>query len=67
MGFAPFNNPEIVVAVVAEHACHGSTGAGPTVHEIMKTYFEKYHPEMMAESNKGKTAPVDKPVPVEGE
>ncbi len=47
VGFAPSQHPEIVVAVLAEHSCHGSTGAAPVVRDVMKAYFEKYHPEML--------------------
>jgi penicillin-binding protein 2 len=50
VAFAPAKDPEIVVAALAEHACSGSQGAGPVVKEIMKTYFEKYHPEKLAEA-----------------
>ncbi len=46
IGYAPADKPEIAVAVIAEHSCHGSSGAGPIVRAIMKKYFEKYHPEM---------------------
>lgn len=69
VGFAPAEKPEIVVSVLAEHSCHGSSGAGPTVHEIMRAYFEKNHPELMAQARaeKDKGAPVEKPVPIEGE
>jgi len=45
-GFAPSHNPEIAVAIVAEHACHGSSGAAPIARAVIKTYFEKYHPEL---------------------
>jgi penicillin-binding protein 2 len=44
-GFAPMNNPKIAVAVVAEHSCHGSSGAAPIARAIIKTYLEKYFPE----------------------
>lgn len=69
VGFAPFDKPEIVVAALAEHSCSGSSGAGPVVREVMRAYFEKYHPEMMAEANKLRTATAtEKPAaPVEGE
>ena len=45
VAFAPAENPEIVVAALAEHSCHGGPGAGPVVKEIMRAYFEKFHPE----------------------
>jgi penicillin-binding protein 2 len=46
IGYAPANNPEVVVAVLAEHSCSGSGGAGPLVRSIMYQYFKKYHPEL---------------------
>lgn len=45
VGYAPADNPEIVVAVIAEHSCSGSGGAGTLVRSIMQRYFQKYHPE----------------------
>lgn len=54
VGFAPFENPEITVAVLAEHSCHGASGAAPIVRDIMNAYFEKYHPELIAEALKNK-------------
>ncbi|NDD91342.1 penicillin-binding protein 2, partial [bacterium] len=44
-GFAPINNPKIAVAVVAEHACHGSSGAAPIARAVIKAYLEKYYPD----------------------
>jgi penicillin-binding protein 2 len=41
-GFAPVKNPKIAVAVVAEHACHGASGAAPIARAVIKTYLEKY-------------------------
>jgi penicillin-binding protein 2 len=40
VGYAPRENPEIAVAVIAEHACHG-TAAAPIVRDVIETYFEK--------------------------
>ncbi len=42
VGFAPYDKPEIAVAVIAEHSCHGSSGAAPLVKEIIKAYYDKY-------------------------
>lgn len=42
VGFAPYREPEIVVAVIAEHECHGSSGAAPLVRDIIKAYHDKY-------------------------
>lgn len=59
VAYAPAENPEITVAVLAEHACHGSTGAAPVVRDIIQAYFKKYHPEVIeAGMKKGKK---DKP------
>lgn len=51
-GWAPAENPEVVVVALAEHSCSGSKGAGPLVKEVMQAYFNKYHPEMIAEGLK---------------
>lgn len=66
VAFAPYEKPEITVAVLAEHACSGAQGGAPVVHDIMKAYFEKYHPDMMkaAQEKKGKTTAAEvKPRP----
>lgn len=42
VGFAPYDKPEIAVAVVAEHSCHGSSGAAPLVRDLVKAYHDKY-------------------------
>lgn len=48
-GFAPLNNPEIAVAVIGEHACHGGTSAAPIARAVIKTYLQKYHPELYSD------------------
>ncbi len=40
VGYAPKENPEIAVAVIAEHACHG-TAAAPIVRDVIEVYFDK--------------------------
>ncbi|MBN1114312.1 MAG: penicillin-binding protein 2 [Oligoflexia bacterium] len=42
VGLAPYKHPQIVVAVIAEHSCHGSSGAAPIVRDIIKAYYDKY-------------------------
>lgn len=42
VGFAPYDKPEIAVAVIAEHSCHGSSGAAPIVRDIVDAYKKKY-------------------------
>jgi len=43
VGYAPRENPEIAVAVVAEHSCHG-TAAAPIVRDVIEAYFDKKNP-----------------------
>ena len=47
IAFAPADKPEITVAVLAEHSCHGSTGAAPIARDIVLAYFKKNHPEII--------------------
>jgi penicillin-binding protein 2 len=39
VGFAPRDNPEIVVAVVVEHAGHGGSVAAPVARKVIEAYF----------------------------
>lgn len=61
VSYAPANNPEIVIAALAEHSCHGNTGAVPVARDIYQAYFQKYHPEMLKVNIKGAKAAVIKP------
>ncbi len=54
IGWAPWDKPEITVAVLAQHSCHGNSGAGVVVRDIMEAYFRKYHPDLIAEGLKKK-------------
>lgn len=74
VGYAPADKPVIAVAVLAEHACHGNTGAVPIARDVMKAYFEKYHPDWIKPENvKGTKAQAPKapeseiPAPAEGD
>lgn len=49
IGFAPFNNPKIVVAVVIENIGGGSTYAAPVGIEMMQKYLDKYYPNELLE------------------
>jgi penicillin-binding protein 2 len=40
VGYAPKVNPQIVVAVIGEHICHGSSAA-PVVRDVIDAYFKK--------------------------
>jgi penicillin-binding protein 2 len=61
IAFAPADNPEITVAVLAEHSCHGNTGAAPIVRDIVQAYFKKYHPEIIEAGLKKPTKPAVEP------
>jgi len=37
--FAPYGNPEIVVAVILEHAGHGGSAAAPVARKVIEAYF----------------------------
>jgi penicillin-binding protein 2 len=39
-GYAPFTNPEIVVAIIVEHGASGAKTAAPLAREIFQTYFD---------------------------
>jgi cell division protein FtsI/penicillin-binding protein 2 len=41
VGFAPRDNPEIVVAVLVEAGIHGGSTAAPVTRDIIKAYFDK--------------------------
>jgi penicillin-binding protein 2 len=51
VAWAPWDKPEITVAVLAQHSC-SSHAAVPIVRDIMESYFQKYHPEIIAEASK---------------
>lgn len=44
VAFAPFENPEIAVAVVVEHGEHGGSAAAPIVGRILRAYFDGKKP-----------------------
>jgi penicillin-binding protein 2 len=41
VGFAPYRNPEIVVAAFVEHGGHGGSAAAPVAHAIFDTFYRK--------------------------
>ncbi|MDR3606484.1 MAG: penicillin-binding protein 2 [Oligoflexia bacterium] len=45
VGFAPLKDPVIAVAVIGEHVCHGGAMA-PVARAVIKTYLEKYFPDI---------------------
>ena len=57
VGFVPVKKPEITVAVFAEHGCSGSGGAAPVFKDIVRAYFEKYHPSQLPKRRVKKKLP----------
>lgn len=66
IAWAPWDKPEIVVAVLAQHACHGNTGAAPIVRDVIQAYYKKYHPGLVEEASK-KPLVKASPVKVQGD
>ncbi|MBF0205617.1 MAG: penicillin-binding protein 2 [Oligoflexia bacterium] len=46
VGYAPYDEPKIAVAVVIEHGCHGASAGVPIVVDVVSTYMKKYFPEL---------------------
>jgi len=68
IAWAPWDKPEITVAVLAQHACHGNTGAAPIVRDIMQAYFQKYHPDLIKDAlKKGPIKPTTSAAPAAGD
>jgi penicillin-binding protein 2 len=44
VAFAPFENPEVAVAVVVEHGEHGGAAAAPIAGRILRAYFDEKKP-----------------------
>jgi penicillin-binding protein 2 len=44
VAFAPFEKPEIAVAVVIEHGEHGGSAAAPIAGRIIRAWYETKHP-----------------------
>lgn len=61
IGYAPADNPEIAFGILAEHSCHGSTGAAPVAREIVRAYITKYHPEWLTRDVQKKNRPATPP------
>lgn len=58
IGYAPYDRPEITVAVVLENAGGGSKNAAPMARLMMDEYFKLYQPELFAsqQSDKGEAS-----------
>jgi penicillin-binding protein 2 len=44
VAFAPYEKPEIAVAIIVEHGGHGGVRAGPIAGKLFKKYFSLYPP-----------------------
>lgn len=44
VAYAPYENPEIALALFGEGAGHGGSICAPVAQKIFETYFKKYHP-----------------------
>ena len=45
VAFAPVEKPEIIVSVLTEHSCSGSTGSAPIARDIIEYYFKNKQQE----------------------
>ncbi len=43
-GYAPADDPQIAVAVIAEHGCHGGSAAAPVAKAVIDAYLRKLDP-----------------------
>ncbi|MEE8349322.1 MAG: penicillin-binding protein 2 [Acidobacteriota bacterium] len=60
VGFAPRDDPEIVVAVILQRGGSGGSGAAPVAREVLKVYFDKHQkaqPDGMELASKIKSKP----------
>lgn len=66
VGYAPFEQPEIVVVVLAEHGGHGGSAAAPVASDIMRWYLRDRHTQAPAgEGPPGSVAAAPVPPPDE--
>ena len=61
--FAPYRNPEIVVAVILEHAGHGGAAAAPVARKVIETYFalKKMTPSQLQAQSAAEIRGIPKP------
>ena len=50
VAFAPYEKPEIAVAIIVEHGGHGGATAGPIAGKLFKKYFKLYPPAPVVET-----------------
>ncbi len=51
VAFAPYEKPEIAVAIIIEHGGHGGATAAPIARKIFEKYFKLYPPGSSAQSS----------------
>jgi penicillin-binding protein 2 len=44
VAFAPYDKPEIAIAVIVEHGEHGGSAAGPIAGRMLRAYFDAKKP-----------------------
>jgi penicillin-binding protein 2 len=54
VAFAPFEKPEIAVAVVVEHGEHGGSAAASVANRILRAYFDGKKPPRKETSGSSK-------------
>jgi penicillin-binding protein 2 len=59
IGYAPFDNPRIAVALIVENGGSGSSGAAPIVRKVMDQYLLNFPEKKVAptKNDKGEAAP----------
>jgi penicillin-binding protein 2 len=62
VAFAPYENPEIAVAVIVEHGGHGGATAAPIARKIIETY-NRYYPREVPENTEDGTETESSPNP----
>ncbi len=75
VAFAPYEKPEIAIAVVVEHGEHGGSAAAPIVGRMLRAWFDGKKPKREAVRTKtggdkednGDAAPADKEPAVKGD
>jgi penicillin-binding protein 2 len=59
VAFAPYDKPEIAVAVVVEHGEHGGSAAAPIAARMLRAYFDGKKPVKKSTGNQVDTADED--------
>lgn len=59
-GYAPADDPQIAVAVIAEHGCHGGTAAAPVAKAVIDAYLRKLDPVKYSEEAIAEKVEADK-------